>query len=71
MGTPARAAGMKWSQIRNLRRLSSITVPAGTVLVVGATAFATTIAGTWAQPDLRPPGEVQSSPSAHSSEPAP
>ncbi|KUN85540.1 hypothetical protein AQJ66_13610 [Streptomyces bungoensis] len=67
----ARAAGMKWSQIRNFRRLSSITVPAGTVLVAGATAFATTIAGTWAQPDLKPPGEVQSSQPAHPSEPAP
>ncbi len=67
----ARAAGMKWSQVRNFRRLSSITVPAGTVLVAGATAFATTIAGTWAQPELKPPGDVQSSPSAHPSEPAP
>ncbi|MGW4224538.1 hypothetical protein ACWEG1_13895 [Streptomyces bauhiniae] len=46
----ARAAGMKWSQVRNFRRLSSITVPAGTVLVAAATAFATTVAGTWAQP---------------------
>lgn len=65
----ARAAGMKWSQIRNFRRLSSITVPAGTVLVAGATAFATAIAGTWAQPDLKPPGEVQSSQPAPSAEP--
>ncbi|MGW2765699.1 hypothetical protein [Streptomyces sp. NPDC001275] len=46
----ARAAGMKWSQVRNFRRLSSITVPAGTVLVAGATAFATAVAGSWAQP---------------------
>ncbi|MGW2746811.1 hypothetical protein [Streptomyces sp. NPDC001450] len=67
----ARAAGMKWSQVRNFRRLSSITVPAGTVLVAGATAFATTIAGTWAQPELKPPSEVQSSQSAHPAEPAP
>jgi len=67
----ARAAGMKWSQVRNFRRLSSITVPAGTVLVAAATAFATTIAGTWAQPELRPPSDAQSSPSAHPSEPAP
>ncbi|MFF0792026.1 hypothetical protein [Streptomyces spiralis] len=67
----ARAAGMKWSQVRNLRRLSSITVPVGTVLVAGATAFATTIAGTWAQPELKPPAAVQSSESAHPSEPAP
>ncbi|MFJ8728745.1 hypothetical protein [Streptomyces bauhiniae] len=51
----ARAAGMKWSQVRNFRRLSSITVPAGTVLVAAATAFATTVAGTWAQPAPEPP----------------
>ncbi|WP_216588931.1 hypothetical protein [Streptomyces brasiliscabiei] len=50
----ARAAGMKWSQVRNFRRLSSITVPAGTVLVAAATAFATTVAGTWAQPASAP-----------------
>ncbi|MFD8671572.1 hypothetical protein ACFV1A_00630 [Streptomyces seoulensis] len=51
----ARAAGMKWSQVRNFRRLSSGTVPAGTALVAAATAFATTVAGTWAQPAPEPP----------------
>ncbi|MEU6278940.1 hypothetical protein [Streptomyces sp. NPDC047028] len=62
----ARAAGMKWSQVRNLRRLSSITVPAGTVLVAAATAFATTIAGTLAQPETPPPApqQTQSAPPA-------
>ncbi|WP_129307354.1 hypothetical protein [Streptomyces sp. L2] len=55
----ARAAGMKWSQVRNLRRLSSITVPAGTVLVAAATAFATTVAGTLAQPETPPPAPQQ------------
>lgn len=67
----ARAAGMKWSQVRNFRRLSSITVPIGTVLVAGATAFATTVAGTWAQPQLKPPDAAQSSQSAQPSESAP
>ncbi|MCX5328447.1 hypothetical protein [Streptomyces sp. NBC_00140] len=66
----ARAAGMKWSQVRNFRRLSSITVPVGTVLVAGATAFATTVAGTWAQPELKPPTSVESTQAAHQSEPA-
>ncbi|MCX5136485.1 hypothetical protein OOK06_30940 [Streptomyces sp. NBC_00340] len=66
----ARAAGMKWSQVRNFRRLSSITIPIGTVLVAGATAFATTVAGTWAQPELRPPDATQSSQSAQPPEPA-
>ncbi|MFF2133346.1 hypothetical protein ACFVW1_50090 [Streptomyces olivochromogenes] len=51
----ARAAAMKWSQVRNFRRLSSITIPAGTVLVAAATAFATVVAGTWAQQELVPP----------------
>ncbi|MFJ5975042.1 hypothetical protein [Streptomyces sp. NPDC093060] len=65
----ARAAGMKWSQVRNFRRLSSITVPAGTILVAGATAFATTVAGTWAQPELKPPDAVQSAQPTQQSEP--
>lgn len=50
----SRAAAMKWSQVRNFRRLSSITVPAGTVLVAGATAFATAVAGTWVHQDQAP-----------------
>lgn len=67
----ARAAGMKWSQVRNFRRLSSITIPVGTVLVAGATAFATTIAGTWAQPELKVPTGVESTTqAAQPSEPA-
>ncbi|MFC9154534.1 hypothetical protein ACFTT0_06055 [Streptomyces bauhiniae] len=60
----ARAAGMKWSQVRNFRRLSSITVPAGTVLVAAATAFATTVAGTWAQPTPEPPPQPAAAVSA-------
>ncbi|MFC9682679.1 hypothetical protein [Streptomyces sp. NPDC056948] len=51
----ARAAALKWSQVRNFRRLSSITVPLGTVLVAAATAFATVVAGAWAQQELQPP----------------
>jgi len=66
----ARVAGMKWSQVRNFRRLSSITVPVGTVLVAGATAFATTVAGTWAQPELKSPTAVESPQAAQQSEPA-
>ncbi|MFJ6123179.1 hypothetical protein [Streptomyces sp. NPDC092129] len=61
----ARAGGMKWSQVRNFRRLSSITVPVGTVLVAGATAFA----GTWAQPEVKPPTGVESPQAAQQSEP--
>ncbi|MFF4486918.1 hypothetical protein ACFY0F_10550 [Streptomyces sp. NPDC001544] len=57
----ARAAAMKWSQVRNFRRLSSVTVPAGTVLVAAATAFATVVAGTWAQQELVPPSQPPSS----------
>ncbi|MFI6661476.1 hypothetical protein ACIBL8_38845 [Streptomyces sp. NPDC050523] len=57
----ARVAGMKWSQVRNFRRLSSVTVPAGTVLVAAATAFATVVAGTWAQQELVPPSADSSS----------
>jgi hypothetical protein len=56
----ARAAAMKWSQVRNFRRLSSITVPAGTILVAAATAFATVVAGTWAQQELVPPSQPPS-----------
>ncbi|MFJ1610783.1 hypothetical protein ACIOHS_46925 [Streptomyces sp. NPDC088253] len=56
----ARVAAMKWSQVRNFRRLSSITVPAGTVLVAAATAFATVVAGTWAQQELVPPSQPSS-----------
>ncbi|MFD3928765.1 hypothetical protein [Streptomyces sp. NPDC058614] len=57
----ARAAGLKWSQVRNFRRLSSISVPVGTILVAAATAFATTIAGTWAQQELVPPSQPTAS----------
>ncbi|PNG22099.1 hypothetical protein [Streptomyces cahuitamycinicus] len=61
----ARAAALKWSQVRNFRRLSSITVPLGTVLVAAATAFATVVAGAWAQQELQPPpGTPSSSPAA-------
>ncbi|WP_326785999.1 hypothetical protein [Streptomyces sp. NBC_00151] len=68
----ARAAGMKWSQVRNFRRLSSVTVPAGTVLVAGATAFATAVAGSWAQPgDNQPPPGGQPSQSASETPGAP
>ncbi|WP_331448453.1 hypothetical protein [Streptomyces prasinus] len=64
-GWLARAAALKWSQVRNFRRLSSVTVPLGTVLVAAATAFATVVAGTWAQQELQPPsGTPTSSPSA-------
>ncbi|WP_329212971.1 hypothetical protein OG352_00115 [Streptomyces sp. NBC_01485] len=58
----ARAAAMKWSQVRNFRRLSSITVPLGTVLVAAATAFATVVAGAWAQQELQPPTASSTSP---------
>ncbi|MFF7469007.1 hypothetical protein [Streptomyces sp. NPDC008092] len=67
----ARAAGMKWSQVRNFRRLSSVTVPVGTILVAGATAFATTVAGTWAQPELKQPDAVRSTQPTQQSEPSP
>ncbi|MER7898639.1 hypothetical protein ABTX62_21660 [Streptomyces sp. NPDC096046] len=61
----ARAAALKWSQVRNFRRLSSITVPLGTVLVAAVTAFATVVAGAWAQQELQPPpGSPSSSPAA-------
>ncbi|MFI0965263.1 hypothetical protein ACH4S8_28280 [Streptomyces sp. NPDC021080] len=60
----ARVAGMKWAQVRNFRRLSSVTVPAGTVLVAGATAFATAVAGSWAQPVGPPSSGEQPSRSA-------
>ncbi|MFI8894719.1 hypothetical protein [Streptomyces paradoxus] len=63
----ARAAALKWSQVRNFRRLSSITVPLGTVLVAAATAFATVVAGAWAQQELQPP---PGSPSPSSTAPA-
>ncbi|WP_159394819.1 hypothetical protein [Streptomyces sp. H-KF8] len=60
----ARAAALKWSQVRNFRRLSSVTVPLGTVLVAAATAFATVVAGAWAQQELQPPsGSPSPSPS--------
>ena len=51
----ARAAALKWSQVRNFRRLSSVTVPLGTVLVAATTAFVTVAAGAWAQQELQPP----------------
>ena len=57
----ARAAALKWSQVRNFRRLSSITVPLGTALVAAATAFATVVAGAWAQQELQPPSGSPSS----------
>ncbi|MET7382803.1 hypothetical protein ABZT08_29040 [Streptomyces sp. NPDC005526] len=61
----ARTAGMKWSQVRNFRRLPSITVPVGTVLVAAATTFATAVAGTWAQQlPQPPPGQPSSSATA-------
>ena len=61
---PARAAALKWSQVRNFRRLSSVTVPLGTVLAA-ATAFATVVAGARAQQELQPPsGTPTSSPAA-------
>ncbi|MDH3037328.1 hypothetical protein [Streptomyces sp. TRM75561] len=61
----ARAAALKWSQVRNFRRLSSVTVPLGTVLVAAATAFVTTVAGAWTQQELQSPsGSPSSSPAA-------
>jgi hypothetical protein len=65
----ARTAAMKWSQVRNFRRLSSITVPAGTVLVAAATAFATVVAGTWAQQELVPPSPPTSAQDPQSQSP--
>ncbi|MGY0069245.1 hypothetical protein ACWZEH_21150 [Streptomyces sp. QTS137] len=59
-GWLARAAALKWSQVRDLRRLSSVTVPLGTVLVAVATAFATVVAGAWVQQELQPPSGVPS-----------
>ncbi|MER5584921.1 hypothetical protein ABT090_25260 [Streptomyces asoensis] len=69
----ARAAAMKWSQVRNFRRLSSITVPLSTVLVAAATAFATVVAGAWAQQELQPPssGSTSPPPLVSTSQPAP
>ncbi|MER6556340.1 hypothetical protein ABT300_01010 [Streptomyces sp. NPDC001027] len=68
----ARAAAMKWSQVRNFRRLSSVSVPLTTVLVAAATAFATVVAGTWAQQELQPPSGRPSSTAPDSpTEPAP
>jgi hypothetical protein len=67
----ARAAALKWSQVRNFRRLSSITVPLGTVLVAAATAFATVVAGAWAQQELQPPSGSPSSSSTAPAHPGP
>ncbi|MFD5476136.1 hypothetical protein [Streptomyces hawaiiensis] len=64
----ARAAALKWSQVRDFRRLSSITVPLGTVLVA-ATAFATVVAGAWAQQELQPPPGTPSSSSTAPAQP--
>jgi hypothetical protein len=49
------AAGVAWGQVRDFRRISSVTLPAGTVLVAAATAFATAVAGTWAEQTILPP----------------
>ncbi|MFD5158454.1 hypothetical protein ACFWMJ_10335 [Streptomyces hawaiiensis] len=65
----ARAAALKWSQVRDFRRLSSITVPLGTVLVAAATAFATVVAGAWAQQELQPPPGTPSSSSTAPAQP--
>ncbi|GGW83686.1 hypothetical protein GCM10010297_00150 [Streptomyces malachitofuscus] len=71
----AQAAALKWSQVRNFRRLSSVTVPLGTVLVAAATAFATVVAGAWAQQELQPPpgapSPTQSAPAQPGLAPAP
>ncbi|MEV3855181.1 hypothetical protein AB0J38_12750 [Streptomyces sp. NPDC050095] len=46
-----RAAGLRWGQIRNFRSLSTLAVPATTVVVAAATALATALVGFWAVPD--------------------
>ncbi|MEV5612295.1 hypothetical protein [Streptomyces sp. NPDC052225] len=46
-----RAAGLRWGQIRNFRSLSTLAVPATTVVVAVATALATALVGFWAVPD--------------------
>ncbi|WUH89423.1 hypothetical protein OG900_04170 [Streptomyces sp. NBC_00433] len=55
----ALAGGLRWGQLRNLRTFSSASVPAVTVLVAATTAFATAIAGTWAQAVTHPPPSPQ------------
>ncbi|MFD5815728.1 hypothetical protein [Streptomyces sp. NPDC127038] len=57
----ARAAAVRWSQLRNFRRLGSITVPLGTVLVAAATAYVTVVAGALAEQQLTTPPEPTSS----------
>lgn len=41
----ARLAGLPWSGLRDLRRLSTVTAPAATVIVAVATTIATALAG--------------------------
>lgn len=41
----ARLAGLPWSGLRDLRRLSAVTAPAATVIVAAATTIATALAG--------------------------
>ncbi|WP_037913252.1 hypothetical protein [Actinacidiphila yeochonensis] len=57
----ARTAGVSWGQLRDFRRVSSFTVPAGTVLVAAATAFAIAVAGSWAEQAVLAPRSSASS----------
>ncbi|MGW0579162.1 hypothetical protein ACWD25_25070 [Streptomyces sp. NPDC002920] len=52
-----RAAGLRWGQIRNFRSLSTIAVPASTVVVAAATALATAMVGVWVAPGSSPTAE--------------
>ncbi|KUN89048.1 hypothetical protein AQJ66_06210 [Streptomyces bungoensis] len=65
----ARIAGVSWRQLRDFRRVAAVTLPAGTVVVAAATAFATALAGTWAEQVVvpRPPVTSSATPSGQSS----
>ncbi|MEU3290495.1 hypothetical protein [Streptomyces longwoodensis] len=52
-----RAAGLRWGQIRSFRSLSTIAVPASTVVVAAATALATAMVGVWVAPGSSPTAE--------------